>query len=123
MLNSKQSSQSKFSPVQTSSQYFGNYTTDSSINPIWNNSNSSPSIIRHSFSSPSQLIFSADTNIDTTDTDTALDTDDAEDIDFIPSSLADLLTPQERSRRASRSSFSASFARIKESLPNTNNAF
>lgn len=98
---------------------------NTNFNSMPSNPNSSFShSFNQSFGSPSQLLFTSPISSANTQTYSAivdsaiLDSDDdndendpknlgreSEDVDFVPSSLNDLLTPQELKRRLSRSSF------------------
>lgn len=101
-------------------------TNNNIINSIPSNPNSSFNhSLDQSFDSPSQLLFTSPTSsantqnysaiVDSAIMDSEDEIDDendlsnlgreSEDVDFVPSSLNDLLTPQELKRRHSRSSF------------------
>ncbi|ONH73140.1 Zinc finger protein LEE1, partial [Pichia kudriavzevii] len=110
---------------QAATTYTQSSPTFSYGNSIWSNSLNVPSISNTStsnvgynplFNSPSELMYSPtsssnmilpSSNYQNT-TNSLIDSefdDDTEDIDFIPNSLVDLLTPQELHRRKSRASF------------------
>lgn len=123
--NSYMSSPPSTLPLSAATTYTQSSPTFSYGNSIWSNSLNVPSISNTStsnvgynplFNSPSELMYSPtsssnmilpSSNYQNT-TNSLIDSefdDDTEDIDFIPNSLVDLLTPQELHRRKSRASF------------------